>query len=135
MAPALASKTVGMTLNSKIAKFFFGLLLVIQPALAVSAEESECQPPKGQLSGSSRETNRKYFEQQVSVAERLRQTAASKDAEWLETENLLIRSREEAGDGNWNAAFQLLQKACVQAELALQQAEYESQAWKSRVVN
>ena len=135
MAPALASKTNDMTINSKIVRIFFGLIFVILSALAVSAEESECQPPKGQFSDSSPETNRKFFEQQISVAEHLRQTAASKGAEWLETENLLIRSREEAGDGNWDAAFQLLQKACAQAELALQQAEYESKAWKSRVVN
>ena len=135
MALALASKTNDMTINSKNVRFFIGLIFVILPALAVSAEESECDLPKGQFSDSNSGINREYFEQQISVAERLRQTAASKDAEWLETENLLIRSREEAGDGNWNTAFQLLQKACVQAELALQQAEYESQAWKSRVVN
>ena len=135
MVLVLASKTNDMTTNSKIVRIFFGLIFVILPALAVSAEESKCDLPKGQFSDSNSGINREYFEQRISVAEHLRQTAASKGAEWLETENLLIRSREEAGDGNWNVAFQLLQKACVQAELALQQAEYESKAWKSRVVN
>lgn len=124
-----------MTLNSKIASFFFILLLVIQSALAVSAEESECHPSKEQYSDSSPETNRKYFEQQFTVAEHLRQAAAAAGAEWLKTEGLLVRSQEAAGNGEWSAAFQLVQKACLQAELALQQAEYESEAWKRRVVN
>ena len=124
-----------MTINSKIASFFFGLLLVIQPALAVSAEESECHPPRGQFSDISPETNSKYFEQQFTVAEHFRQAAAAAGAEWLETEGLLVSSQEKAANGDWSTAFQLVQKACLQAELALQQAEYESEAWKRRVVN
>ena len=124
-----------MTVINKIVIFCFGLLLVTLPTLAVSAEESECHSPWGQFSDSGGETSGKYFQQQFAVAEHLRQAAASKSAEWLETEGLLVRSQEEAGNGEWSAAFQLVQKACLQAELALQQAEYESEAWKHRVVN
>ena len=60
---------------------------------------------------------------------------ASADAEWLETEGLLLRARIEADSDSWGTALQLVQKACRQAELALQQAEYESKAWKNRVVD
>ena len=135
MVPALASRTVGMIANNKIVSFFFGLLLVIQPALAVSAEEPECRQPRGKYSASGPQANREYFEQQYTVAEHLRQAAAAAGAEWLETEGLLIRSQQEAGNGDWSTALQLVQKACLQAGLALQQAEYESEAWKNRVVN
>ena len=124
-----------MIANNKIVSLFFGLLLVIQPALAVSAKESECRQPRGKYSDSSPEANREYFEQQYTVAEHLRQAAAAAGAEWLETEGLLIRSQQEVGNGDWSTALQLVQKACLQAGLALQQAEYESEAWKCRVVN
>ena len=124
-----------MTVNNRVVGFIFSLLLVIQSALAISAEEPECRPPRGQYSDNSDETNKEYFEQQFSVAEQLRQAAAAAGAEWLETEGLLIRSQEEADNADWSTALQLVQKACLQAELALQQAEYESEAWKGRVVN
>jgi len=118
--------------NNMIIRFIFILLFVLQPDLAVSAEESECGSLEGQ---GSAENNRAYFEQQFTVAERLRQTAAEAGAEWLETEKLLLRAQEEAASGNWNPAGRLTAKACKQAELALQQAEYESKAWKNRVVD
>ena len=135
MVPVRASRTVGMTTNRKIVRLLFGLLLVIQPALCVSAEESECRPPREQFSDRSPGTNREHFKQQFTVAEHLRQMAAAAGAEWLETEGLLASSQEEAGNGEWSTALQLVQKACLQAELALQQAKYESVAWKKRVVN
>ena len=135
MALAPANRINGMTAKSKIASLFFGLLLVFQPALAASAEEKECHLPKGQYSDSSPEANRKYFEQHFIIAEHFRQAAATAGAQWLKTEDLLIRSRITAGNGDWSTAQQLVHKACLQAVSALQQAEYESEAWKSRVVN
>ena len=120
--------------NNMIARFIFTLLLVVQPVVAVSAEESKCfSPPEQDLAGSPG-NQRLYFEQRLSAAEHLRKAAASAGAEWLKTESLLIRAREEAASGNWNPALQLTAKACQQAELALQQAQYESEAWKSRVI-
>ena len=117
------------TLNSMAARFVLGSLFAIQSTLVVSAVESECQLlPVGDPEGSN-------FEQQFTTAEQLRQTAASADAEWLKTEELLIQSQAEARSENWNSAHSLAQKACQQAELALQQAEYESEAWKHRVVD
>ena len=78
---------------------------------------------------------RKYFEQHFIIAEHFRQAAATAGAQWLKTEDLLIRSRITAGNGDWSTAQQLVHKACLQAVSALQQAEYEAEAWKSRVVN
>ncbi len=120
--------------NNMIVRFFFTLLFVLQPFVAVSAEESKCFSPPQQDPASSPASQKLLFEQQFSVAENLRQAAASAGAEWLKTESLLIRAMEEAASGNWNPALQLTAKACQQAELALQQAQYESEAWKSRVI-
>jgi len=120
--------------NNMIARFVFTLMFVLQPVVAVSAEESKCFSP-GEQDPAGRPGNQKlHFEQQFSAAEQLRQAAASAGAEWLKTESLLIRAREEATSSNWNQALQLTAKACQQAELALQQAQYESEAWKSRVI-
>jgi len=120
--------------NNMIARLFFTLLFVWQPVVAVSAEESKCFSPPEQDLANNPGNQKLYFEQRFSAAESLRQAAASAGAEWLKTESLLIRASEEAASGNWNLALQLTAKACQQAELALQQAQYESEAWKSRVI-
>ena len=120
--------------NNMIARFFFTLLFVLQPVVADSAEELKCPSPREQDPASNPENKRLYFEQRFAAAERLRQSAASAGAEWLKTESLLTQAQEEATSGNWNPALQLTAKACQQAELALQQAQYESEAWKARVI-
>jgi hypothetical protein len=117
-----------------IIRFLLAFLFVIQSALVAGAEESECGPSRLKGSDISFEQNKRHFEQQITVAEQLRQAAANAGAEWLETEGLLVRSRKEASGGNWSTALELVQKACRQAELALQQSKYESEAWKSRVI-
>ena len=123
-----------MRVNNMIARSFFILMFVLQPVVAVSAEESKCFSPQEQIPADSPGNQKLHFEQQFNVAENLRQAAASAGAEWLKTESLLVRAREEAASGNWNQALQITAKACQQAELALQQAQYESEAWKSRVI-
>ena len=125
---------VPVHVNNMIARLIFTLLFVVQPVVAVSAEESKCFSPPQQDPASSPANQKQYFEQRFSAAEHLRQAAASAGAEWLKTESLLIRAREEAASGNWNPALQLTAKACQQAELALQQAQYEAEAWKGRVI-
>lgn len=124
-----------MSGNSMIDRFLIGLLFVIQPALAVSEEESKCHPVQGQDSDTNPGKNKERFEYRIIVADKLRLAAASAGAEWLETEGLLLRARIEADSDSWGTALQLVQKACRQAELALQQAEYESKVWKNRVVD
>ena len=120
--------------NNMIARFFSILLFVLQPFPAVGAEDSKCRSLQEQNLLGSHENKKLYFEQQFPAAERLRQAAAGAGAEWLKTESLLIQAQEEAGIGDWSLALQLTAKACQQAELALQQAHHESEAWKSRVI-
>jgi len=127
MVPVPASKPAGMCKSSNIGRLLFGVLLVIQSVAVASAEEPACHPAQPH--------SQAVFEQLLATAERLRKTAAAADAEWLKTESLLVRSRQQATDGNWKAAFPLAQKACLQAGLALQQAAYEAQAWRHRVVH
>jgi len=124
-----------MSGNSMIARFLIGLSFVIHPALAVSEEESKCHTVQGPDSDTNPGENKERFEYRITVADKLRLSAASAGAEWLETEGLLLRARVEADSDSWGTALQLVQKACRQAELALQQAEYESKAWKNRVVD
>lgn len=125
---------VPVHVNKMMTKFFFVLLFVVQPVVVVCAEESKCFSPPEEDPANGPGNQKLHFEQQFSVAENLRQAAAGAGAEWLKTESLLIRAREEAASGNWNPALQLTAKACQQAELALQQAQYESEAWKIRVI-
>lgn len=121
--------------NNMLVRLIFILLFALLPVLTVATQEPECHSSPGYDPDSSPDTQRSNFEQQFVVAERLRQLTARAGAEWLETEGLLVRSREQAGSNHWGEALQLVQKACRQAELALQQAEYESEAWKRRVID
>lgn len=108
--------------------------MLVFASQAISAEDTVCLPPQLQVSGSVPAENSEYFEHRFATAEQLRLSAAAAGAEWLETEALLLGSRKLAANGNWSAAQQLVYKACFQAETALQQAAYEAEAWKGRVI-
>jgi hypothetical protein len=115
--------------------FLSSLLLLARPALAMKAAETQCATPAAYDFDANPGKASEHFEQLFTRAEQLRQAAAHDGAEWLATEALLSRSREVAATGNWSEANHLAQKACQQADLALQQAELEAQAWKDRVVD
>jgi hypothetical protein len=74
------------------------------------------------------------FERRYAEAEQLRLDAAAAGAEWLQTEDLLVASREAAEEGDTSAALALVEEAKFQAEAAMRQAQYESGAWRDRVV-
>jgi hypothetical protein len=74
------------------------------------------------------------FDQQVVEAERLRAKAAAAGSEWLDTEELLNRAKDEAANENMEAACSLLELAVFQANTAIRQAEHEADAWRKRVV-
>jgi hypothetical protein len=74
------------------------------------------------------------FERQWTEAEQLRLEAAAAGAEWLQTEALLDQARDEAAEGDMDAAWELVDKARFQSEAAVRQAEYESTAWQNRVI-
>lgn len=111
---------------------FTGLLLVAQPVMADTIAAADCGTAneKTSESGSAKEN----YKLSYARAECFRLAAASAGAEWLKTEDLLLSSAAEAAKGNWDGARELVQKARFQAEAALLQAGYESQAWRDRVV-
>jgi len=74
------------------------------------------------------------FERRLAEAEQLRLEAAAAGAEWLQTESLLDQARDEAAQGDTDAALVLVDKARFQAEAALRQAEFEATAWQERVI-
>jgi hypothetical protein len=140
MARVPASRVFGMFGNRMTAKILIGLLFAFQTALAVGADATTvCYLHREYFQGNgpenSPEVKYRHFEEQFITAENLRQKAAKADAEWLETEDLLNHSQKLANSDKWSAAFQLVYKACLQSELALQQAVTESKTWKRRVVD
>lgn len=116
-----------------------GLFLTAAPAWAITVDETGCLSPgdRAQKDDTSSDpvSREELFRQSYDEAECLRKAAAAAGAEWLETESLLRRSLEEADQGHWDTASQLVQKANFQAVRALQQAEHEATAWKQRVVD
>lgn len=74
------------------------------------------------------------FQQRYDTADRLRLEAAARGYEWIGTEDLLKQARVQQEQGDTDAALALVDKARSQAEVALQQADREEEAWKGRVV-
>jgi hypothetical protein len=74
------------------------------------------------------------FERRLAEAEQLRLEAAAAGAEWLQTGSLLEQARDQAAAGDMDAALALVDKAQFQAQAALRQADYESAAWRNRVI-
>ena len=106
------------------------------PARAVETGGPNCSPSAKQTQQTQgrAQTPEEQYKRSYNEAECLRRAAAAKGAEWLETEKLLLRSIEEAGNGRWENALALAEKGRFQAEQALHQAEYEAEAWKGRVL-
>ena len=71
---------------------------------------------------------------QIEQAEQLRQSAADRGAEWLQTGSLIERAREAMASQEWQMAGQLARRAIQQSELAIEQSKRESTAWQRRVV-
>ena len=117
--------------------FLFGLLVTVTNVWAVSMAEKLCPSPELGIQTEHTEKNpatEEEFKSLYDQAECLRRAAATKGAEWLETENLLKSSQEEAAEGNKETALELVKEAHYQALQALQQAEFEAAAWKRRVI-
>lgn len=71
---------------------------------------------------------------EIDLAEASRQEAAEARAEWLQTGSLIEEAKRAAESEDWQQALALARQAKQQAELAVEQAERESVAWRSRVV-
>lgn len=117
---------------------FTGLFITATPVPAGTIEEGVCQVPELDLHAGSAPgipgTADEKFKRLYDSVECLRKKAATKGAEWLDTETLLESALQEAGKGHQDTATQLLMKAHLQAVRALEQADHEAQAWKHRVI-
>ena len=78
--------------------------------------------------------NAKTVAAEIAMAESARQRAAEAGAEWLQTGSLLEQARQAAENENWQLALTLARQAREQGELAVQQSQRESEAWRGRVV-
>jgi hypothetical protein len=72
--------------------------------------------------------------QELALAEAARLRAAATGAEWLQTGSLIDQAKQAVEDEEWQLALALARKAKQQGELAIEQAERESVAWRSRVI-
>ena len=61
--------------------------------------------------------------------------SASGGHAWNSAEVLLAEGAAAAAAGDTDLAIQLTDKARIQAELSIEQAEYEESAWKERVLS
>jgi hypothetical protein len=137
MDPEPESERVCMKVCVFLILFLAGLTVFFQPVRADTEQEIDCTSTAGSSAVGSETTpgsEKDHFEVSFTEAECFRKAAARAGAEWLKTENLLNRATEEAENGNWDIAVQLVDRARFQAETALSQAEYEALAWKHRVI-
>jgi hypothetical protein len=102
----------------------FGLVLLS----AEAAQAGEPAPPPESPVGAQEAASR------IEQAEAARREAAERGAEWLATQTLIEQARREAEMGNWQQAADLAEQALQQGNLAVEQAERESGAWRERVV-
>lgn len=72
--------------------------------------------------------------ERIAQAEAARLRAAELRAEWLETGQLIEQARTAEAQGQPEKALGLAEEARRQAQLAIEQAERESAAWRDRVV-
>lgn len=81
------------------------------------------------MAGCASEFARRYDE-----AERLRAQAAEQGFEWIDTAGLLEQAAAAADAGDTERALELAGQARLQADMALQQAAREQDAWRRRVI-
>lgn len=74
------------------------------------------------------------FEETYAAAEQALARAEARRNVWAQTENLLQASQLAYGEGRRDDAIELATEARLQAELAVEQAEHEKQAWRTRVL-
>jgi len=75
------------------------------------------------------------FEEVYAAAEKALAAAIARRNVWSKTEEMLDNSRVAFENGDVAAAIELATEAKLQAELALTQADFEEDAWRSRVLS
>lgn len=80
------------------------------------------------------ESPRQDFDQAWAEAERFLQRSAEAGHEWLDAAELLEQARLLAAEGRDKEAWEALKNGRLQAEMAVQQANREAEAWQKRVI-
>jgi hypothetical protein len=78
--------------------------------------------------------NRETAKNELALAEASRKRAAEAGAEWLETGSLIEQASDAFENEDWSQALTLARRAKKQGQLAIEQAERESIAWRDRVI-
>ena len=137
-AQVRASNELVMVLKTLLFITLACMLMSVKPLRAADVAESDCflsgQQPQTEGTEGRALTQEELFSQSFDEAGCLRRVAAAAGVEWLETENILLRSLEEANEQRWDSALALVEQARFQSEQALRQAEHEAEAWKHRVI-
>ncbi|MGU9957307.1 MAG: hypothetical protein ACNYPI_06660 [Arenicellales bacterium WSBS_2016_MAG_OTU3] len=74
------------------------------------------------------------FDDAYAAVDAKRKQAASLGFEWRDTGKIMKQAKKAMGKGEMEKAKKLLAKAEFQSKRAIEQAEYEQEAWKSRVI-
>jgi len=75
------------------------------------------------------------FEEAQAAAIAAIERSAARDHAWSSADNLLKQAVAAAAAGDEDKAIELADRARVQAELALRQADLEETAWRERVLS
>jgi len=107
---------------------------ILFPLLAVSLLAAAPGPLLGLEVSRELPITADQAESAIKAAEAVRKRAAAAGNEWLQTGSLLEEAREAVSNEQWQRALERAQHATRQSELAIEQAERESTAWRERVV-
>jgi len=75
------------------------------------------------------------FEDVYAAAEKALSAATARRNVWSKTEEMLNEAKAAFENGDVDAAIELATEAKLQAELAVTQADFEKDAWRSRVLS
>jgi hypothetical protein len=90
---------------------------------------------RAQDSAVSRPGDAPSYEEVYAAAEQALAEAEARRNVWTPTEKLMAQSRQAFAQGRVDDAIELATEARLLAELAVEQAETEQDAWRSRVLS
>ena len=115
-------------MQAKIMNRNFLLLIVSTILLVGCGQETSTGSEPEDAAGTS-------FEEVYAAAEKALAAATARRNVWSKTEEMLNNSRAAFENGDVAGAIELATEAKLQAELALIQADFEEDAWRSRVLS
>ncbi len=107
---------------------------VITFALIIGISLAGCSPSADEDAMEPGASDAGAYEVAYSAAEAAIKEADDKGHAWTTTAALLAASRQAADNGDFDQAIELANEAKRHGELASAQADFESEAWRERVV-